>query len=251
MDLIDRYAHSNAIRCLDPAHKGALALLAMGLCLTLDSPLVGAVSIAWMLGLSVLWARVPAHVVGRVMLGQGLFLAASSAGVAVSVAAGAPGEGSWAIQAGPLWLSSSPAALAAALGLAARALGCAAALSFLILSTPLLDLIELLRRLRAPEALIDLMTLTYRAIFVLLESLGGALGARGAAGGAGGKRGALGSAAQLASQLLVDTIRRSRRLQLSAERPGSAELPISYSRGACAWWLGAAMATTMLLAGLI
>lgn len=249
MDVIDRYAHSNAIRCVDPAQKGALALLAMGLCLALDAPLVGAVSIGWMLGLSVLWARVPARVVGRAATAQLLFLAASGAGVAVSVAAGGAAPGGWAVQVGPLWLSTSPAALGDALRIVARALGCAAALNFLILTTPLVDLIELLRRLRAPEVLIDVMTLTYRTIFVLLESLRPTLTAR------RGRPGhAVGSAAALAGQLLVETCGRGRRLQASLERRGIEgalhALPTSYTRGALAWWLGAAMTASLLLAGL-
>jgi cobalt/nickel transport system permease protein len=254
MDTIDRYAHSNAIRCLDPAQKGALALLAMGLCLALDRPLVGLLTVGWMLALTVGWARVPAPVFGRVALAQGLFLAASAAGVSLAAGLGAAPAATWALRAGPLWVGTGPVALATALRLVARALGCASALNFLILTTPLVDLIELLRRLRAPEVLVDLMTLTYRAIFVLLESLTRMHTAQGARLGYAGPRQAMGSAAQLAAQLFVDAYRRSARLQLSLESRGMEGalrvLPLDYSRGRGAWWLGAAMGASLLLAGL-
>lgn len=254
MDTIDRYAHSNAIRCLDPAQKAGLALLAMGLCLVLDRPLVGLLTLGWMLALTVGWARVPAPVFGRVVLAQGLFLAASSAGVALGAGLGAAPAGVWALRAGPLWAGASPAGLATALRLVARALGCASALNFLILTTPLVDLIELLRRLRAPEVLIDLMTLTYRAIFVLLESLGRMHVAQEARLGYAGPRRAIDSAAQLASQLFIDAYRRGARLQQSLESRGMEGalrvLPLDYRRDSGAWWLGAAMAASLLLAGL-
>jgi cobalt/nickel transport system permease protein len=251
VEIIDRYAYSNAIRKLDPTQKGALAILAMLLCLTLDRPLVSLLTISWMLGLTVLWARIPLAVTGRVVLGQGLFLVVSGLGVAVSTTLGAKTISGWAIQLGPLWLSSSPAALATALGLVARALGCAAALNFLILTTPLVDLIEVLRRLGLPEALIDVMSLTYRAIFVLLESLRRMLTAQAARLGYSDPRRAMHSSAQLASQLFLDSYRRSQRLQRSLESRGMEGalrvLPMVYARDAWAWRLGAAMTTSLVL----
>ncbi|NTV63036.1 MAG: cobalt ECF transporter T component CbiQ [Oscillochloris sp.] len=254
MEVIDRYAYSNAIRQLDPAQKGALALLALLLCLTLDHPLVSILTVIWMLGLTLLWARIPPAVTGRVVLAQGLFLAVSALGVAISATLGAEPVDGWALRLGPLWLSSSPAALAAGLKLVARALGCAAALNFLILSTPLVDLIELLRRLRVPEALIDLMTLIYRAIFVLLESMQRMLTAQEARLGYSSPRRAMHSSAQLASQLFLDAYRRSQRLQCSLESRGMEGalrvLPMIYTRNAWPWGLGAAMAASLLLARL-
>jgi cobalt/nickel transport system permease protein len=255
MDTIDRYAHSNAIRCLDPAQKAGLALLAMGLCLALDRPAVGVLAVAWMLGLTVGWARVPAPVFGRAVLGQGLFLVASSACVALEVGLGAAPAGVWALRAGPLWVGAGAAGLATAARLIARALGCASALNFLILTTPLVDMIELLRRLRAPEALIDLMALTYRAIFVLLAGLNPVRGAQGARPGRAGMCRGIRGAAQLAGQLFLDASGRGARLRRSLESRGMVAalraLPPEYRRGPGAWWLAGALAASLLLAGVV
>ena len=46
-----------------------------------------------------------------------------------------------------------------------------AALLLLVLTTPLPDLIGLLRRLRVPEVLLDLMVLCYRMLFVLAATV--------------------------------------------------------------------------------
>lgn len=253
MDMIDHYAHSNAIRCVAPAQKGGLALLALGLCLLLDHPLVGLLTVGWMLAFTVYWARVPARVFGQVMLAQSLFLAISTIGIVLSGGLGAAPSG-MTLQMGPLWLGVDPQASATGIRLVARALGCAAALNFLILTTPLVDLIELLRRLRAPELLIDLMTLTYRAIFVLLESVKRMPMAHAPWRGYTAPRQALSSAAQIAGALFVDAYQRGLHLQRSLERCGinpTLRVPsIVYTYDARVWWLSAAMAASLLLAGL-
>lgn len=251
MHQIDRHAYSNAIRQVDPAQKGALAALAIALCLLLDRPAVGLLTLAWMLALSTLWARVPPLAFGRALLAEGLFLALSAAGVAVSVGLGPPGApAAWRL--GPLWLSTGPEALGLALRLLTRALGCAAALNFLILTTPLTDLIELLRRLRLPETLIELMTIVYRAIFVLLESLRRMACAQDARLGFSSPGRALRSAGLLGSQLFLDAYRRSRRLQVALESRGLdgplRVLPPSYTTDRRVWGLAAAMGASLLLA---
>jgi cobalt/nickel transport system permease protein len=252
MHMIDRHAYSNRLRRVEPAQKGGLAALAIGLCLLLDRPAAGLLTVAWMLALATLWARVPPLAFGRALLAEGLFLLSSVAGVALSVGLGRGGPAAW--QLGPLWLGSSPAALGLAARLLTRALGCAAALNFLILTTPLVDLIDLLRRLRVPEVLIDLMTVLYRTIFVLLESLQRMSTAQDARLGYSSPRGSLHSAATLASRLFLETYERSRRMQLALDSRGGdgplRVLPIDYARAPRACWLGAAMAASLLLAGL-
>ncbi len=251
MHIIDRYAYSNAIRELDPAQKGGLALIALLLCLALNQPAVGLLTLGWMFALNTLWARVPASVFGRALLAEAPFLLLSLVGVAVSVSLSPPLMP--AVRIGPLWLGSNAESVALATRLFTRALGCAAALNFLILTTPLLDLIELLRRLRVPETLIDLMSLTYRAIFVLLESLQRMATAQDARLGYAGPWRALRSAGLLGSQLFLDAYRRSQRLQMALESRGLAGplrvLPLDYRRDRRARWFGAALAASLLLAG--
>jgi cobalt/nickel transport system permease protein len=254
MDTIDRYAHGCAIRCVDPAQKAALVLLATGLCLLIDRPLASLLALAWALSLTVLWARVPVRVFARATLGQGLLLASSVVGAAMSAGVGAAPSRIWAVALGPLWLGAAPEALGAALCGGARALGCASALTFLALTTPLPDLAELLRRMRAPAALVDLLTLTYRAAFVLLESLRHVrLGHRAPA--RQGPRRAMAEAGLLAGRLFLDAYRRGLRLGAALD-PAAIEAtvrarPAAYTRTTTAWWLGAAMAASLLLASIV
>jgi len=253
MHLIDRHAYSNRLRRVDPAQKGGLAVLTILLCLLLDRPTVGLLAVAWMLALTTLWAQVPPLAFGRALLAEGLFLLLSVVGVALSVSLGQPAATAAAWRIGPLWFSTSSEALALALRLLSRALGCAAALNFLILTTPLTDLIELLRRLRVPETLIELMTIIYRAIFVLLESLDRMRTAQDARLGYRDARRAMRSAALLGSQLFLDAYRRSKRLQVALESRGLdgplRVIALDYTSDRRVWWIGAALVASLMLAG--
>lgn len=252
MHLIDRYAYSNRLRRVDPAHKGALAVAAMMCSLLLDRLSVGLTATLWMWGMSSLVAGLPALAVGRLLLAEGLFLALVVVGVAINVGQ-APLEGSfWSWSLGPLWLGSSPASVETAVRLAARALGCAAALSFLALTTPVVDLIDLGRRLRVPALLVDLMALVYRFIFALLDSLTRMRVAQECRLGYATVRLSLASAGVLGSRLFLDAFLRSQRLQRSLEGRGYCGelrvLPAIYGRDPRLWWLGAGMVGTLLAA---
>jgi len=255
MDWIDRYAYSNRIRTLDPAGKAGLALAVILLCLALNRPAVGLLAAGWMAGLLIGWAGVPPRIVLRVLAGEGAFLALAVGGVAISVhlASALPADATWAWRLGPLWFATSPAMLELAATLAARALGCAAAMSFLALTTPLVDLMDLARRLHMPPLLIDLATLIYRFVFELLGTLERMTIAQGNRLGYVNLRRGMASAALLASRLWIEAYRRSQRLQVALEGRGYAGelrvLPNEYCHPRSVIWLGMAVAATLLAAG--
>ncbi|MCG8351361.1 MAG: cobalt ECF transporter T component CbiQ [Chloroflexales bacterium] len=255
MRIIDNYAYTNALRQVDPTQKGGLALLAILLCLLLDRPAVGLLTLGWMFAFTALWARIPPLVFGRILLAEGLFLALSVLGVAISAGFEPPAASVAAWWFGPLWIGASQETLARAARLLTRALGCAAALNFLILTTPLTDLIVLLRRLRLPEALIDLMIITYRSIFVLLESLQRMACAQDTRLGYSNVRRAMRSAGLLGSQLFIDAYRRSQRMQVALESRGLdgplRVLPLTYRFDRLVWWLGVMMMVSLLIVGVL
>jgi cobalt/nickel transport system permease protein len=251
MHLIDQYAYNSRIRRIDPAQKAALVGLVIVLCLLLDHPAVGLVAVVWMGGLAVAWAGVPGRIIGRVLLAEGLFLALAVVGVALSFSTAplpAPFE---SIQIGPLWVGTSASSLALAALLVSRALGCAAAMNFLALSTPLVDIVELLRRLRVPVVLIDLASVMYRFVFVLLESMQRMYTAQQSRLGYATRRAAMRSSGLLASRLFVDAYQRSSRMQTALESRGYTNdlrvLPLEYRHDRRVYWLGAAVASSLLL----
>lgn len=253
MHIIDRYAYTNRLRQIDPAYKTGLALTVLLFCLVLDEPLVGLAAAGWMYVLAVRLAGLSARVFGRVLLAEATFLVLTTVGIVLSFSLVDPrGVSSWAWQLGPLWLSSSPASLYQGVSLVTRALGAASAMNFLALTTPLVDMVELFRRWHVPAILIDLMTVIYRFIFVLLESLNRMYMAQDSRLGYNTSYfRAMNSAALLGSRLFIDAYRRSQRLQVALESRGFAGdlrvLPSTYRSDRKIIWAGLAAVGTMLL----
>jgi cobalt/nickel transport system permease protein len=191
-------------------------------------------AIAWLWGLAVFRAGLPARLFGRLLLAESLFLVLATLGVAISFSFSPPTDTSWRWQVGSLYISATPTSVDMALHLVTRALGSVAALNFLALTTPLPDLLELLRRLRVPIFLLDIATLTYRFIFVLLDNLNRMYIAQNCRLGYSSPRRAFRSAGLLGSQLFIETYRRSQRLQTALESRGYTNdlkvLPLQYRR---------------------
>ena len=151
MHLIDRYAYTNKIAKVNPAGKAGISLVTIGLCLALNRPIVGVLAVGWMFGLAVFMAGIPAKVFRRVLLAEVGFLLLTSVGVAVSISTRDLGVG-WQLAVGRFWLVVTPESLEQMVLLITRAMGGAAALNFLSFTTPLVDMVGLMRRLRLPES---------------------------------------------------------------------------------------------------
>jgi len=257
LHIIDQYAYSNHIRRSDPAHKTGVALTVLLLCLVLNKPLVGLTAVAGMALLAVKLAGLSIRTFGRVLLGQAAFLLLGILGVLFSFSLTDPRAVTpWAAHIGPVWVSSSPGALALGLNLMTRALGAAVAMNFLALTTPLVDLVELFRRWHIPEEIIDIMTVVYRFIFVLLESLERMRMAQDSRlGYHTSYLRAMNSTALLGSRLFIDAFQRSKRLQIALESRGYTGslhvLPVTYLPDRRVVWAGLAVVTSLFLAWMV
>jgi cobalt/nickel transport system permease protein len=103
---------------------------------------------------------------------------------------------------------------------ALRSLTMLAALLGFVLTTPLPDLLSLLRRLRTPELLLDLMALCYRMLFVLRQAWEEGVTAQSARLGYRGWRHAWRSTGLLAGQMAVQVWQRASALQMAADARG-------------------------------
>ena len=112
------------------------------------------------------------------------------------------------------WL---PEGWAPPLKLAARSLGALAAMLFLALTTPMIDLIALFRRLRMPEVLLELMVLCYRMLFVFSEAVRDTRTAQAARLGYATPRLALRSLGSLTANLTVQIWQRAHALHVAAQ----------------------------------
>jgi cobalt/nickel transport system permease protein len=91
-----------------------------------------------------------------------------------------------------------------------------AALLFLSLTTPMTDIIALLRRLKLPEVMLDIMTLGYRTLFVFLEVIHDTRTAQTARLGYATPRLAMRSLGVLTANLTIQVWQRSNALHQAA-----------------------------------
>lgn len=159
--LIEQAAYTNRWRRCCPLAKLGFAFAGLLAAHLASTPVVAA-GIALSLGsLTVLGAGVSLSLYARVAAPAVGFLALSCLSLAISLGGGEGGL-HWA------WASDAMPQIAE---LSGRSLAALAALLFLVLTTPLPDLIATLRRLYVPEALLDLMVLCYRMLFVFSEAM--------------------------------------------------------------------------------
>lgn len=131
----------------------------------------------------------------RIACGPMLFLVAGSLSLLVSLVpadTGGPLAASWQ------WAPDAGTRMSA---LAARALASLSVLLCLVLSTPMSDLIGVLRRWRCPEVLLDLTMLAYRMLCVLAGAVDELRAAQRARLGEAGWQNALRATAALAANL--------------------------------------------------
>jgi len=168
--LLDSFAYANRWRYLHPAAKGLLSALALGAALAARSPLAASVCGLTMAIVTVAGAGIPLSRYLRLLLLPAGFLLVGVTGLALSLGGGElplftlPGT--------EVSVFFSQAGARQALLALCRSLAAVAALYFLVLTTPLTEIIGLLRRLRLPALLLELMVLAYRQIHVLLEVAG-------------------------------------------------------------------------------
>ncbi len=205
---IESAVYGNRWRKASAAAKAVFAVA--GLSAALAAPHAGAALACGLLMavVTLCGARIAPGVYLRVLLPASSFLLLGSLPLAFAV--GFDDSGNIGLR----WV---PEALPQIAHLLARAFGAFTALLFLSLSTPLPDLIALARRLRVPAALIDLMVLGYRTLFMLLRALHDMYTAQDARLGYSSARKTLRSGGLLTANLIVDLLQRARALQLAAQ----------------------------------
>lgn len=101
--------------------------------------------------------------------------------------------------------------------LAGRSCAALAALLFLALTTPMTDLIGLLRRLKCPEMLLEIMVLCYRMLFVFSEAMHDTHTAQASRLGYSSFRLTLRSLGSLTANLTIQIWQRARALHIAAQ----------------------------------
>jgi cobalt/nickel transport system permease protein len=207
--LIEQSAYANRWRQVSPAAKGLFALSGFIAAFAARAPLAALVIAGLMACVTLLGAGVSVGRYLRVATPAILFLGISCLSLAFSF--NPDGDA----QALPFQLLPNGLEKVAEVG--GRSLASLAALLFLVLSTPLSDLIALLRRLKVPGVLLELMVLCYRMLFVFSEAMHDTVRAQSARLGYANSRLALRSLGGLAANLTVQVWQRAHDLHIAAQ----------------------------------
>ena len=167
---IDAYAYGNRLRWAHPAEKILFALLTIGVVLAAGSPFVAALAF-------LLAALATTRLAGISLRAYWFFVRLPLGFIVVSVLTMAvttvPPDGAGALVSFPLgpWrVGILPQSLVQAVRVFSVSLASVGATLFLALTTPMVDLTDQLRRWKVPALFVELMTLVYRFIFVLIET---------------------------------------------------------------------------------
>ncbi|KQN96122.1 cobalt ECF transporter T component CbiQ [Paenibacillus sp. Leaf72] len=215
MKWIDTISYSNKLRDLPAIWKCGLAALLL-LLAYIAHPLVQLVIFGWLALWTVGYAKVPAKLYAALLFSSCLLFILSLPALLIEFSNSSSEAGSLAAaKAGWMLVSWKPLSLyvpEASLGLAGhiftRILACLACMFFITLTTPFPDLLQVLKRLKMPQIVLELMIIMYRFIFLLLDTAGAMLVAQRARGGQHGFKGKLQGTAAIAVRLFVKTMHR-------------------------------------------
>jgi cobalt/nickel transport system permease protein len=202
--LIESSAYASRWRDVAPSAKALFALAGFVAAWLARSPVSFAALTAVLVLAALLGARVPVRSYIAVALPPLGFLLLSC----LTMLVGPDANGHWNL---------TTAMLPTIEHLALRSFAMLAAMLGLVLTTPLPDLLALLRKLRAPELLLDLMVLCYRMLFVMQQAWDESITAQSARLGYRNLRQAWRSTGLLAGQMAVQVWQRAAALQMAAD----------------------------------
>jgi len=213
---IDNYAYQSKLKQVDPLVKLFFTLLTIFVCFWADSVAVALIVILTTSSLTVIRGKIPALVFIKLLLLPFSFLVLAVITIIFNLADSRdPFLFSLPVFGYYLGVTESGVFLAARLF--SKALAAVSCLYFLSLSTPLLDLLTALRRLKLPNLLIELMALGYRFVFILLETAEKMLTAQQSRIGYSNLRAGYRSLGALGASLFVRSYRRGAALYTALE----------------------------------
>lgn len=207
--LIEQSAYANRWRSVSPVAKGIFALGGFVAAFAAGAPMAVLAVASVLVAVTLAGARISIGRYLRIAAPVLFFLAMSSLSLAFSL--------NVSEETGHLSLQLTSSGLHNVAEVSARSLGALTALLFLVLTTPLIDLIALLRRMKIPEVLLEIMVLCYRMLFVFSEAVRDTLTAQSARLGYATPRLAMRSLGELAANLTLQVWQRAHALHLAAQ----------------------------------
>lgn len=204
---IDKWSYSSGLSHVSPGEKFAYAAATMLVCVVSRSVLAAGIALTVSAVLNVKKGKIPAGRYFRFLMIPLAFLILSTLAVFINVSK-TPMD-AYAIGVGNFYITSSCSGILNGIQLILTALASISCLYVLSLNTPMTEILEVLKKLHVPGILIELMLLTYRFIFILLEEGEAVLTAQKARLGNRDIKTSVRSFGQMASVLFIRALKRS------------------------------------------
>lgn len=171
MMYIDKCAYTNKLVNVHPLEKLIFAICTMLVCLTAKSMIIPVITVILMAVISVFAARIPIKFYAKLMLIPLSFIILGVLSIAINIINNADTV-LWSISIYGKQIGITGQSLDYSVRLLLKSFGTVSCLYFLSLTTPLIDIISILRKLKFPEIFLELMSLIYRLIFIFVRIAG-------------------------------------------------------------------------------
>lgn len=165
---IDYYAYTSKLRWVNPLQKTLFTFITLCLCLSVNSSLLFIVIIAFMSFLTLWKGKIPCLSYLKLLTIPLTFLSLSLLSIFIEIGL-EPQNFIWSFSFAYYLIGFTQHSLHTGVILFLKVLASISCLYFLCLSTPMIDLFIVLEKLKCPTILIDLMSLIYRFIFILMD----------------------------------------------------------------------------------
>ena len=206
MIIIDKLSYSSGLADVSPEEKFAYAVLTLLVCVVSRSVTAAVIVLAVNGILNVKKGRVPFHLYLKYLMVPLIFLLLSTLAILVNVSK-EPLD-AYAIPVGQYYVTSSGWAEKRR-QMILTALASVSSLYVLSFNTPMTEILDVLKRLHFPGLFIELMLLTYRFIFILMEGASAIMTAQKARLGNRDLKTSIQSFGQMASVVFVRALKQS------------------------------------------
>ncbi len=219
MIAIDKWAYSSKIKDRDPMEKLSFALLTLSVCLWANSITVSIAVLLIMIWANVWQGGIPLAQVMKLLVIPLVFLLIGAATIAVEISGQSYGLFAFVHFEG-IYIGVSEAGLIKSMQIFLRALGAVSCLYYLTLNTPMIDIFASMKKLKMPLLVIEMMSLIYRFIFILIYTAETMIIAQSSRLGYTGVKSGYRSLSHLIASLFVRSYQQADRIYTSLEARG-------------------------------
>jgi cobalt/nickel transport system permease protein len=213
---IDKLAYISELRRVNPIEKFIFAIFTMFMCIALNSAMISIIVLILMSGITVFKGKIAFGTYVKLMSLPLAFLIVGVITIAINVVHSSDNL-IFGFNVLNIKLGCTTESFEAATTLFLKSLASVSCLYFLTLSTPVFEVLTVLKKLKVPKLFIELMGLIYRFIFVLLDTVNMIYTSQNSRLGYSTLRLGYNSLAKLISSLFISSYKRSQDIYTAME----------------------------------